>query len=324
MATEALDDRLRTTVYEPGSFVPLLRIDQDFSDTNPQELRDKRQLAAVGLLTPEAAGPIEDFLRTPPKQDIACYHTDHLGTPLRLTDTQGKTIWQAEPHDWAAVRDEHGETDQPIRFQGQWRDDESGLYYNRYRYYDPQMGRYVTQDPIGLTGGVNVYSYPTNPTIITDPLELALKYDTIDQNYHYYSTEGEICTVDNVCTMDSVAKANRQHPAPGTFSNTSEITNGQISNAQLGYKGGWDDFGPVVHSVSDDGLTITNTTLPGHTLYPGYVERTVLQRGDTIFIRTIGKGIGPMPGLNESLSAPLWNGLVDSHVRYRVNLGYRP
>ena len=172
LATEALDDRLRTTVYEPGSFVPLLRIDQDFSDTNPQELRDRRQLAAVGLLTPEAAGPIEDFLRTPPKQDIACYHTDHLGTPLRLTDTQGKTIWQAEPHDWAAVRGEHGETDQSIRFQGQWWDEESGLYYNRYRYYDPGLGRYVSQDPIGLMGGLHVYNYPTNPTKRVDPLGL--------------------------------------------------------------------------------------------------------------------------------------------------------
>ena len=51
------------------------------------------------------------------------------------------------------MRDEQGDTDQPIRFQGQYHDEESGLYYNRYRYYAPKLGRYVSQDPIGLLGG---------------------------------------------------------------------------------------------------------------------------------------------------------------------------
>ncbi|EAA3799293.1 RHS repeat-associated core domain-containing protein, partial [Salmonella enterica subsp. enterica] len=60
---------------------------------------------------------------------------------------------------------ERGETDQPIRFQGQYRDEESGLYYNRYRYYAPELGRYVTQDPIGLMGGINIYRYVRNNAI---------------------------------------------------------------------------------------------------------------------------------------------------------------
>ena len=58
---------------------------------------------------------------------------------------------------------------QPIRFQGQWHDEESGLYYNRHRYYDPQQGRYISQDPIGLSGGTNLYGYVTNPTGMVDP-----------------------------------------------------------------------------------------------------------------------------------------------------------
>ena len=61
---------------------------------------------------------------------------------------------------------------QPIRFQGQWHDEESGLYYNRHRYYDPQQGRYISQDPIGLHGGNNLYGYVTNPTGMVDPLGL--------------------------------------------------------------------------------------------------------------------------------------------------------
>ncbi|WP_368737419.1 RHS repeat-associated core domain-containing protein [Parazoarcus communis] len=59
-----------------------------------------------------------------------------------------------------------------MRFQGQWIDEESGLYYNRYRYYDPTQGRYVTQDPIGLMGGVNLFAYPSDPIVGRDPLGL--------------------------------------------------------------------------------------------------------------------------------------------------------
>ena len=63
-------------------------------------------------------------------------------------------------------------TRQPIRFQEQLLDEESGFYYNRYRYYDPRQGRYITQDPIGLEGGVNGYAYPTDPVSYVDPLGL--------------------------------------------------------------------------------------------------------------------------------------------------------
>jgi RHS repeat-associated protein len=70
------------------------------------------------------------------------------------------------------VRNEKGIIRQPIRFQGQYHDEESGLYYNRFRFYDPLQGRYVTQDPIGLLGGLNSFIYPTNPVEWVDPLGL--------------------------------------------------------------------------------------------------------------------------------------------------------
>ncbi|ECH9486345.1 RHS repeat-associated core domain-containing protein, partial [Salmonella enterica subsp. enterica] len=61
---------------------------------------------------------------------------------------------------------------QPYRLPGQQYDEESGLYYNRHRYYDPLQGRYITQDPIGLKGGINLYTYPLVPIRYTDPLGL--------------------------------------------------------------------------------------------------------------------------------------------------------
>ncbi|WP_249221050.1 RHS repeat-associated core domain-containing protein, partial [Serratia rubidaea] len=58
----------------------------------------------------------------------------------------------------------------PLRFQGQYFDAETGLHYNRYRYYDPQTGSYISQDPIGLRGGLNLYQYVPNPLGWVDPL----------------------------------------------------------------------------------------------------------------------------------------------------------
>ncbi|WP_143759810.1 RHS repeat-associated core domain-containing protein [Halomonas sp. TD01] len=150
----------RTTVgYEPGSFVPMLRIDQRVSHNNG------------------TAGANEE-------KQVSAYITDALGTPLQLLSPNGQPRWLAEPDDWAAVtkqRAVRGVT-QPIRFQGQWHDEESGLYYNRHRYYDPEQGRYISQDPIGLRGGTNLYGYVTNPTGMVDPLGLFDRPGDIDQS----------------------------------------------------------------------------------------------------------------------------------------------
>ena len=65
------------------------------------------------------------------------------------------------------------EVEQNLRFQGQYHDHESGLHYNRFRYYDPQTGRFVHQDPIGLLGGENLFAYGPNPITWLDPYGLA-------------------------------------------------------------------------------------------------------------------------------------------------------
>ena len=67
------------------------------------------------------------------------------------------------------------EEENNLRFQGQYFDEESGLHYNRFRYYDPQSGRFVNQDPIGLNGGPNCYQYVPSPTGWIDPFGLSCK-----------------------------------------------------------------------------------------------------------------------------------------------------
>ncbi|WP_241496039.1 RHS repeat-associated core domain-containing protein [Pseudomonas putida] len=74
---------------------------------------------------------------------------------------------------WADIRN-------PLRFQGQYWDVETGLHYNRYRYYDPQVGRFISKDPIGLNGGPNLYTYAFNPIQWLDPLGLARTRNPIE------------------------------------------------------------------------------------------------------------------------------------------------
>jgi len=106
-------------------------------------------------------------------------HTDHMSTPLKLTDTNGTVAWSAsyDPFGQATV-DEDVDGDGVtvtfnFRFPGQYYDGETGLHYNYFRYYDPSTGRYITSDPIGLQGGLNTYGYVGgNPVGFVDPYGL--------------------------------------------------------------------------------------------------------------------------------------------------------
>jgi RHS repeat-associated protein len=106
------------------------------------------------------------------------YHVycNHLGTPEALIAQDGlELVWQIELDPWGQTQREYNPNNmlQPIRMQGQQLDAETGLFYNRYRYYDPAGGRYVTQDPIGLAGGMNLYGYVgCDPLFYVDPLGL--------------------------------------------------------------------------------------------------------------------------------------------------------
>ncbi|MFV8783264.1 RHS repeat-associated core domain-containing protein [Microbulbifer sp. SA54] len=108
--------------------------------------------------------------------EVYSYHLDHLGTPDALTNEEGEVVWSVSYKSYGCVAIAHrGEIVQPIRFQGQYFDDESGLHYNRFRYYDPWLSVFTSQDPIRLVGGYNLYGFVPNPLHWIDPYGLSSK-----------------------------------------------------------------------------------------------------------------------------------------------------
>ncbi|WP_160622994.1 RHS repeat-associated core domain-containing protein [Mixta intestinalis] len=137
-AARTLWPAIQEYVYRPGSFIPF-------------------------ALLPD---------RTQPDARIHYYHNDLNGCPLRLTDSDGNITWEAQYHAWGGVKRLTQQVHNPLRFQGQYYDKETGLHYNRHRYYNPHSGSFISQDPIGLLGGINFYAYAPNPLNLIDPLGL--------------------------------------------------------------------------------------------------------------------------------------------------------
>jgi RHS repeat-associated protein len=96
---------------------------------------------------------------------IYSYHCDHRGVPTRITDDGGIVVWAATFTAFGDAVTRRSDIDNLIRLPGQWHDTETGLHYNRFRYYSPMLGRYLTRDPIGLMGGPNLYAYADNDPI---------------------------------------------------------------------------------------------------------------------------------------------------------------
>jgi len=107
------------------------------------------------------------------------YVNDPIGTPERLVGVDGKVACELRRDAWGRTEAAPGgKTGTAIRFQGQYEDEETGLCYNRFRYYDPEAGRFISSDPIGLWGGLDPFQYSLNPILCADPLGLApLKWD---------------------------------------------------------------------------------------------------------------------------------------------------
>ena len=107
-------------------------------------------------------------------------HTDHLGTPLEASNDAGEITWRVTYRTWGnVVTEEVTEIQQRVRFQGQYFDTETALQYNRFRYYEPGTSRFIAQDPIGLRGGTNLFSFVPNPSNWIDPYGLTCTREEI-------------------------------------------------------------------------------------------------------------------------------------------------
>ncbi len=143
-----------------------------YSATGRLESVSRAWLAQCGLTVEQLARQVEPEYT--PARKVHFYHCDHRGLPLALISEDGNTAWRGEYDEWGNQLNEENphHLHQPYRLPGQQHDEESGLYYNRHRHYDPLQGRYITPDPIGLRGGWNMYQYPLNPIQVIDPMGL--------------------------------------------------------------------------------------------------------------------------------------------------------
>lgn len=147
-----------------------------------QLIREVETLSGDTVLRQDAADQLRDFAYWPESfapvflRDggrICHYHVDPLGAPVRLTDAHGGIVWEADRSGYGAATSRVEHVRQPLRLPGQYHDVETGLHYNRLRYYDPTLGRYLGRDPIGAAGGRNLYAYAGNdPVNRADPLGL--------------------------------------------------------------------------------------------------------------------------------------------------------
>ncbi|ALL92448.1 RHS repeat protein [Escherichia coli] len=141
--------------------------------------RLKAQTDTAGRTTeysPDVVTGLITRITTPDGRASAFYYNHHSQL-TSATGPDGLEI-RREYDEWGNLLNDENphHLQQLIRLPGQQYDEESGLYYNRHRYYDPLQGRYITQDPIGLKGGWNFYQYPLNPVQYIDSMGLASKY----------------------------------------------------------------------------------------------------------------------------------------------------
>ena len=186
----------------------------DARDTTPDDLIT--WVFEAGNFTPAAR------LKGDKKYSIIA---DHLGTPKEMYQADGTRFWQGELDGYGRMRMQQGETGScPFRFQGQYEDTETGLYYNRFRYYSPDEGMYISQDPAKLQGGLALYSYVKDLNAWVDIFGLAgeLVYQLVKDNKVVYY---------GITERDALTRAN-EHIADGKDFDHMEVLADNLTHDQ--------------------------------------------------------------------------------------------
>ena len=162
MLQEQRGAQLATYLYEPRTYKPLARIDCH------APLRSRLPAPAANDAPSEPGGG-----------EVYYFHNDVSGIPEELTAASGELVWEARYATWGNTISETWNQVAPangtplpqnLRLQGQYLDRDTGLHYNTFRFYDPDIGRFISPDPIGLNGSVNLQAYAVNPISWIDPL----------------------------------------------------------------------------------------------------------------------------------------------------------
>ena len=244
LAAESNANSTTHYIFEPDTFEPVAQfVSAPLRPQTPLTFRD------YTYYTPE----IDPLNQEPTPQEylpdsLAYFHLDHLGTPIEMTDRAGKTVWEATYQAWGEVEMVSGSLKQPFRFQGQYFDEESGLHYNRFRYYDPSSGRFVSQDPIGLLGGFNLYEYAPNPIGWVDPFGLTVTpLYTKDKN-------GRVERVQAMITKSDLDTGTGTNPfsrlQAKKMANCTKVDAGHFLAKRLGGSGGVGHVFPQARSIN--------------------------------------------------------------------------
>jgi RHS repeat-associated protein len=182
---ETVGDKTSLYIYaDTGSYEPLARVDTVALKTAQND--DAFAIKTIANLAINTSAAEE---KSPKTAKIFYFHNDLNGLPQELSQ-DGQFVWRASYKVWGNVVSEEwtgsyakssakAKTEtQNLRFQGQYYDVETGLHYNTFRFYDPDIGRFTSPDPIGLEGGDNLYAYAPNPVTWADPWGLAPKNGT--------------------------------------------------------------------------------------------------------------------------------------------------
>ncbi len=171
-AYDVLARRLTKQVFETkGAERPLKEVRWSWDGHTPLTELDSDEGKTTWVFEPETFNPLAKLAQG----QVWGVLTDQIGTPTELIAQDGSVAWRGEIDTYGKMVSEIKRTKCPFRWPGQMEDDEGGLSYNRFRCYENGVGRYLSEDPLCVDGGISVYGYVRDPLGEVDPLGLASK-----------------------------------------------------------------------------------------------------------------------------------------------------
>ena len=183
------------------------------------------------------------------RQQTRYFHCDQIGIPREMTDKDGNLLWFGNYTGWGRLKEETKVTDsayQPFRLQNQYCDEETGLHYNFFRYYEPDAGRFVNQDRIGLLGGENLYRFAKNTQVWVDLLGLS-------------PTPGACntpCSREDIIEYTKLEVGKRENDIKSIASDARVGIRGSTASGKSSYKGtNWSPSSDIDAFIATDMLT---------------------------------------------------------------------